>query len=157
MRLVRYKNGAFKLLSIHKTNPHTLLTPLDFENCIRNNMDGNGVIPHLSIDFCGSYLPLVDERDVRASSVLLCAYHNSLVCAQPCTDPHKTTYSTRENPVGLGAWKCHPKQDKELETFYGISDDEDEKETQYKLGFEYEQNADIEDAPNFGKTGIRLW
>ena len=180
MRLIRYQGGRFQPVSIATG---AAFAP-DIETCIRKNMNADGSINSLCLDFCGSYVPLIHENEVCLAARLLATYHNSLAPAGPAV--HSGQGSTPIAPwtPGISPY-CEPDTDeyypsspifrrkggtpavaaKSDDDCYhsadsgqcGESDSEDEKETRRRLAWDFEQNEDIEAAPCFGKTGLVLW
>jgi hypothetical protein len=165
MRLLRYARGKFTPISMHKFANQTLNTH-EVEECIRRNVNMDGSISSLCIDFSGGHVPLVSEEDVRLTAALLCMYHNSIL--QPEAMRPDLPVSVRNHDYR----ECHrekaPRDQKDHEAqeecqdtdeHSGVSDDEEQKEYQESLAFEYEQNADIDTDPCFGKAGMEhhMW
>lgn len=224
MRLFRFQSGRFRHLPLPATSAS--LHAVDVETLIRQNIHADGTINSLCLDFCGSYVALQHEDEIRLAARLLCTYHNSMAL------PAGPGASLEESPpIGPVSSECIPvsvggtspddgcpwmtpisrfggrrgygpskpskpssnidntkhtantdqidktdKTDKtknSLEALQqrmkqlaavgpddaGESDSEDEKENKRRLAWDFELNADIDAAPNFGKAGMEhhLW
>jgi hypothetical protein len=177
MRLVAYRKGRFHLMSLGPS-ANTAITAPEVEQFLAKHVSADGSISKLSVDFCGSYIPLVCERDVRLVSCLLAAYHNSMLCSnipeqhanvsRPAM-PHRMRrrlekYSasvTEMIPAHIPCADLCSYYDEDSSEYHecedGLSEDEETREYQRKLQWDYEVNADIDATPSFGKVGQVLW
>lgn len=241
MRLFRFQSGRFRHLPLPATSAS--LHAVDVETLIRQNIHADGTISSLCLDFCGSYVALQHEDEIRLAARLLCTYHNSM--ALPAGPGASLDESPPLGPVasecmsvsvgGMGGtgpddgchWKTQvsrfggrrgfcssshnsqisqltklgqlssqlsklskpssnihntnhtantdntDKTNSSLEALQqrlkqlaaagpddaGESDSEDEKENKRRLAWDFELNADIDAAPNFGKARMEhhLW
>lgn len=81
MRLYRFQAGRFRHLPLPATSG--CMHQVDVETLLRQNMHTDGTISSLCLDFCGSYVALQHEDEIRLAARLLCTYHNSLLPGGP--------------------------------------------------------------------------
>lgn len=171
MQLLRYSKGKYNTISMQKF-ANQKLTQHEVEECIRRNINMDGSISSLCLDFSGGYVPLVSEDEVRLTAALLCTYHNSLI-QEEAVRPwpaeaslhdslHDSLHGSLHDHDGSEGYPEQAYEDPAAQDEYensGVSDDEDEKERLESLAFEFEINADIDGEPNFGKAGMEhhLW
>lgn len=158
MQLLRYSNGTFHKISMHKFADQ-VLTPREVEDCIRRNINMDGSISTLSLDFSGTSVPLVSEEEVRLTACLLCAYHNSILEDREHREHREHREPSLRQEASLDGECRSVCEDEEGTGQSGESDSEDEKGYRASLSFEYELNADIDTDPCFGKAGMEhhLW
>jgi hypothetical protein len=85
MRLFRFQGGRFRHLPLPQTS--AVMQHVDVETLIRQNIHTDGSISSLCLDFCGSYITLQHEDEIRLAARLLCTYHNSLLPRGPHQSP----------------------------------------------------------------------
>lgn len=159
MKLLRYAKGRYNPISMHRFASQKL-TAHEVEECIRRNVNMDGSISALCLDFSGGYVPLVSEDEVRLAAALLCMYHNSLLPDEDLRPlPSEASLQDDDRRDAHEDAEGGEEEDEEEEENSGVSDDEEEKERLAALDFEYEINADIDGEPNFGKAGMEhhLW
>ena len=173
MRLFRLSNGRFR-----NTCLSSCCNASQMEEIIRQYVHTDGSISKLCLDFDGVFVPLANEGEIRLAAALLAAHCGAPRTDRPprprvaasvearragrlhrcdgCDSPRSQAYTTpRQN--WDNAAESDASDDNRVEDNGGESDSSDEMENTRKLGFDFEQNADIDATPNFGKTGIKLW
>jgi hypothetical protein len=153
MRLVQFTRGRLRHVCVAARN-----TAAQIEHTIRQHVREDGTINTLCLDFGGAYVPLAHVDEVRLAAELLAAHHGT-----PHTTPALSTGATEPWAFDAASDKyilppspeyLTPRQTTDWDA---DSDSADEKENQIRLAWDFEQNADIDATPNFGKTGIKLW
>jgi hypothetical protein len=160
MQLLCYKKGKFHIVQLC-ADRDCLTNVTDLENCIRCHMHMDGCINALCIDFCGEYVPLVGEDDVRLAAALLCVHHNSTVAMHMCrknTDDTKCPDVHSLIDLQYKSKQCPAIVAQDVNTDdCGVSDNEEDKYYQSSLEYDFEINANIDASPAFGKVGMVEW
>jgi hypothetical protein len=161
MRLFHFTNGRLRAVCLSSRD-----TAAQIEEIIRLRVQEDGGISALCLDFSGTFVPLADAGEVRLAAALLAAH---------CADPETTKTPAHGTSRAASRAEARAGVRADVDEYYiplspefpavrldgddsdSGSDSADEKETRRTLSWEFEQHADIDATPNFGKTGIKLW
>ena len=154
MQLFRYQHGRFTKIDLRK-NSNQRVSNAEVEECLRLNTNMDGSISKLSLDFCGSYISMTSEAEIRLAASLLCAYHNSTIEFDTKNTENVVPLVTQAR---LTQTPTESESNGEVEAEEMTEEETDDEEQHWrKLDFEYEINADIDATPSFGKVGIVEW